>query len=87
MLSSVTDPHILQSDVARLLKIVIGSLYTDTDAWVRELLSNSQDALEKWRLLRLTTDPSILDAAPALNVSVVADSAQNRIIIRGELKL
>jgi heat shock protein 90kDa beta len=65
------------------MKIVVSSLYSDKDVWVRELLSNSNDALEKLRLLSLT-DPALLAPAPALNVSVVADAKNNRIIIRGE---
>lgn len=31
------EKHAYQSDIARLLKIVVGSLYSDTDVWVREL--------------------------------------------------
>jgi len=51
--------------------------------FVRELLSNSQDALEKMRLLSLT-DPAQLDGAEHLNVTVIADPDHNRIVIRGE---
>ncbi|SCV68017.1 BQ2448_138 [Microbotryum intermedium] len=70
-----------QSDVARLMKIVVGNLYESRDVWVRELLSNANDALEKTRLLSLT-DPTILEPAPQLNVSVITDVPGKRIIIR-----
>ncbi|KAF9651156.1 heat shock protein Hsp90 [Thelephora ganbajun] len=43
-----------QSDVTRLRKIVINSLYSHRDVWLRELISNSNDALEKFRLTSLT---------------------------------
>ncbi|SGY97407.1 BQ5605_C035g11402 [Microbotryum silenes-dioicae] len=70
-----------QSDIARLMKIVVGNLYESRDVWVRELLSNANDALEKTRLLSLT-DPAILEPAPQLNVSVITDVPGRRIIIR-----
>ncbi|GAA5912171.1 hypothetical protein JCM6882_003074 [Rhodosporidiobolus microsporus] len=70
-----------QSDVARLMNVVVSHLYNDRDVFVRELLSNANDALEKVRLLSLT-DPSILEPAPALNVSVLADVDTGRIVIR-----
>jgi heat shock protein beta len=52
------------------------------DVFIRELLSNSNDALEKTRLLSLT-DPSILTTAPELNITVTVDALGGRIVIRG----
>lgn len=54
-----------------------------SDVFLRELMSNAHDALEKARLLSLT-DSSVLSAAPQLNVSVMADPESNRIVIRGK---
>lgn len=45
-------------------------------------VSNSNDALEKTRLLSLT-DSSLLATAPILNVTVLADIPSGRIVIRG----
>ncbi|KAI5480834.1 heat shock protein Hsp90 [Pseudohyphozyma bogoriensis] len=70
-----------QSDVSRLMSTVVHSLYTDRAVFIRELLSNANDALEKVRLLSLT-DSTLLPPAPNLNVSVLADTAGKRIIIR-----
>ncbi|GAA6008096.1 hypothetical protein JCM10207_007028 [Rhodosporidiobolus poonsookiae] len=70
-----------QSDIARLMRVVVSHLYNDRDVFVRELLSNANDALEKVRLLALT-DPKILEPAPQLNVSVLADADNGRIVIR-----
>ena len=38
-----------QAEVKKLLDIVIHSLYTERDIFVRELISNAADALEKFR--------------------------------------
>ncbi|KAG8967251.1 hypothetical protein FRC03_010326 [Tulasnella sp. 419] len=45
--------HDYQSDVARMRKIVIESLYSHKDVFLRELVSNANDAIEKWRILAL----------------------------------
>ena len=49
-----TEPIAFQAEVRQLLDIVIHSLYTDKEIFVRELVSNAADALEKLRHLQLT---------------------------------
>lgn len=63
------------------MRVVVSHLYNDRDVFVRELLSNANDALEKVRLVSLT-DSSIMAPAPSLNVSVIADAEGGRIVIR-----
>ncbi|KAG0149462.1 hypothetical protein CROQUDRAFT_653531 [Cronartium quercuum f. sp. fusiforme G11] len=70
-----------QSDIARLMRVVVSHLYHDRDVFLRELISNSGDALEKLRFASLT-DSSVLDTAPALNISIIADKPSKRLIIR-----
>ncbi|KAJ8297226.1 ATP-dependent permease MDL1, mitochondrial [Rhodotorula toruloides] len=75
------ESYTYQSDIARLMRVVVSHLYHDRDVFVRELLSNANDALEKVRLIALT-DPSILEPAEQLNVTVLADKDSGRIVIR-----
>lgn len=56
-----------ESDAARLLQVVSGALYHDKSAFIRELVSNAADALEKYRMLRLTE--GLQDDTP-LNVTI-----------------
>lgn len=63
------EKHSYQSDVARLRKIVINSLYSHRDIFIRELISNANDALEKLRLTALT-DPTINYGADGLNITI-----------------
>ena len=46
---SQTEKHSFQAEIQQLLNIVIHSLYTDKEIFVRELISNAADALEKLR--------------------------------------
>ncbi|KAF6762628.1 heat shock protein Hsp90 [Ephemerocybe angulata] len=56
--------HDYQSDVARLRKIVINSLYSHKEIFLRELVSNANDALEKLRITSLKE--------PELNITIKA---------------
>ncbi|KAG1820201.1 Hsp90 protein-domain-containing protein [Suillus subaureus] len=76
--------HDYQSDVARLRKIVVNSLYSNRDVFLRELISNANDALEKLRLTALT-EKSMWDGVSPLNLTIKAeknpDGEGGRIII------
>ena len=47
-----TEKHTFQAEIKQLLDIVIHSLYTDKEIFVRELVSNAADACEKLRFTR-----------------------------------
>ena len=49
-----------EADTGKILNIVINSLYSDRDIFLRELLSNASDAIQKRRFLGQTT-PEILN--------------------------
>ncbi|KZW04134.1 heat shock protein Hsp90 [Exidia glandulosa HHB12029] len=75
-----------QSDVARLRKIVINSLYSHRDVFLRELISNANDAIEKLRLTALK-DKSLVDPDKPLNITLKMvkdeedESVQRKLII------
>ncbi|PVG03593.1 heat shock protein Hsp90, partial [Serendipita vermifera] len=62
--------HEYQSDVARLRKIVIESLYSHQEVFLRELISNANDAIEKLRLTALK-DKTVWDGTTPLNITLV----------------
>lgn len=60
----------------RMMKLIIHSLYKNKDIFLRELISNASDALDKIRLLSLT-DASVLDSTDELSIKIRADPDNN----------
>lgn len=69
-----------QAEVQQLLDIVIHSLYTDKEIFVRELVSNAADALEKLRHTQLT-EKEIFEAEEPLEIRITTDEEANTITI------
>jgi len=68
-----TEHKPFQAEVQQLLNIVINSLYTDKEIFVRELVSNASDALEKLRHLQLTGEKDVFDDNLGLEINISTD--------------
>ncbi len=67
-----TTTHEFQAETKKLLDIVINSLYTERDVFIRELISNAADALEKIRHESLTKE-DIFDSHVPLEITIDLD--------------
>jgi hypothetical protein len=70
-----------EAEVHKMLDIVINSLYTNKDIFLRELISNASDALDKIRFLSVT-DPKLLGDTPNLEMKIEYDPDAKTLTIR-----
>jgi len=69
-----------QAEVHKVLDIVVNSLYTNKDVFLRELISNASDALDKVRFLSITK-PELLDGKKELEIRISYDAESNSLTI------
>ncbi|MCK9224831.1 MAG: molecular chaperone HtpG [Candidatus Muirbacterium halophilum] len=70
-----------QAETNKMLDIVIHSLYTDKSIFLRELVSNASDALEKMRYISLTQN-DYTDKEIGFNINIELDEKSNKVIIK-----
>ena len=76
----MTEKHTFQAEIRQLLQILVHSLYKDRDIFLRELVSNASDALNKIQFEMLTND-DVLDADAPLEIHISGNAEDNTIRI------
>lgn len=71
-------PHPFQADVSRLLHLMVHSIYSDRDIFVRELISNAADACEKLRYEALSNS-GLVDGQEGFAITLTIDPDQHTI--------
>ena len=72
--------HAFEADTGKILDIVIHSLYSNKEIFLRELVSNSSDAIDKLRYLALS-DKALSDLADSFEITLAADADKKQLII------
>ena len=72
--------HAFEADVAKLLHMMVHSVYSDKDVFLRELISNAADACEKLRYEAIA-DPALLGDDPRAKITITLDPDQRRLTI------
>lgn len=74
------------AQVDRLMDLIVNSLYSNREVFLRELVSNASDALDKLRFISLT-DSKVLAAEDSLEIRIKADADAKTIVIECAISL
>ncbi len=74
------EPKQFQAEVAKLLQLMVHSVYSDRDVFLRELISNASDALDKLRYEAITA-PALLEQDASLTITLGADPAAKTLTV------
>jgi molecular chaperone HtpG len=75
------EKHEFQAETRQLLRLMIHSLYSNKEIFLRELISNASDAADKLRFLAIQT-PTLLGNGEALAVDLIVDKDAGTLTVR-----